>query len=154
MPDRITPSQRSQAMSKVRGKDTGIEKTVRSTLHRMGFRFRKNVSSLPGHPDIVLPKYQAVVFVHGCFWHQHPGCPKSRRPASNVDFWNSKLTANQVRDRRNIDDLEKTGWRVFIIWECEIRSHNPLMKIVEGIVNGQENNLKKQTLTRDGFVIL
>jgi len=122
MADIITPEQRSYVMSQVRGKDTGIEKLVRSLLHKKGFRFRKNVQSLPGKPDIVLPKYKTAIFVHGCFWHQHQGCAKSRRPSSNVEFWNAKLDKNTERDAKNVKLLREAKLNVITVWECELKN--------------------------------
>lgn len=99
--------------------DTGPEVEVRSLLHRSGFRFRKNVRSLPGTPDIVLPRYRTVVFVHGCFWHQHPGCRRATKPASRQEYWDAKLARNIERDREKSDRLIAAGWRVIVVWECE-----------------------------------
>lgn len=121
MADKITPEHRSWNMSRVRSKDTKIEIKVRSILHRMGFRFRKNVRSLPGTPDIVLRKYNSVIFVNGCFWHQHKNCNKSHIPKSNVKFWKDKLSKNVARDLKNKKDLESIGWRVFYVWQCDLK---------------------------------
>lgn len=107
-------------MSSIRAKDTEPERIVRSFLHRDGFRFRTDVRALPGKPDIVLPKHRAVVFVHGCFWHQHRGCPRATVPKSNVAFWAMKFAGNRARDRTNERKLKALGWRVFVIWECEL----------------------------------
>lgn len=107
-------------MSRVHGKDTTAEKVVRSLVHRSGFRFRKNAKSLPGTPDIVLRKYKTVVFVHGCFWHQHKGCRKARRPTSNVEYWNKKLDSNIERDARKLLELKKLGWKTIVIWQCQL----------------------------------
>jgi DNA mismatch endonuclease (patch repair protein) len=93
---------------------------VRKTLFAFGFRFRLNDKRYPGKPDIVLPKYKAVIFVHGCFWHQHEGCPKSTPPESRKEFWNTKLNKNVERDHRNIEQLKTMGWRVAVVWECAI----------------------------------
>jgi DNA mismatch endonuclease (patch repair protein) len=126
VPDHLTPEKRSWNMSRIRGKDTKPELIVRSMLHRAGYRFTVNGplnNSLPGRPDIVLPKYRTVIFVHGCFWHQHPGCPAARIPKSSsggVD-WKSKLEKNVKRDRRNARRLRNEGWRVLTVWECALR---------------------------------
>lgn len=128
MADTLTPEQRKRAMSNVRQKNTEPEKFVCSLLHRLGYRFRKNVSSLPSKPDIVLPKYKTVIFVHGCFWHQHRDCRKANRPTSNIEFWNAKLDKNIKRDKENIKSLKKSGWRVLIVWECELRNIENLTK--------------------------
>lgn len=107
-------------MSRIRGKNTRPEMAVRRYLHGQGFRYRLHVRDLPGKPDIVLPRFKSVVFVNGCFWHRHDGCPKAYTPKSNVEFWETKFAGNVARDRRNQRSLEQAGWRVFIIWECEI----------------------------------
>jgi DNA mismatch endonuclease (patch repair protein) len=95
-------------------------------LHSLGYRFRLHNKKLPGTPDIVLPKYKTVIFVHGCFWHQHKGCRKSRRPSSNVEFWNIKLDRNIARDVGNIKDLEKLNWNSLIVWQCELKDEEGL----------------------------
>ena len=110
-------------MSKVSGKETKPEILVRKLLFSKGFRYRKNVKSLPGNPDIVLPKYKTVIFVHGCFWHQHEGCRKSSRPTTNVEFWNNKLNKNVARDASNLNHLKKAGWKVLTVWECELKKN-------------------------------
>lgn len=115
--DRAT---RSRVMSRIRGYDTSPERLVRSYLHRAGLRYRLNDRRLPGSPDLVLPKWSAAVFVHGCFWHRHPGCPKAYTPKSNVDFWQTKFAANEARDRQKTRELRQLGWRVFVVWECSL----------------------------------
>lgn len=112
---------RSYNMSRIRAMDTKPEVTVRSLLHRAGFRFRKNVSGLPGKPDILLPKYKTAIFVQGCFWHRHKGCRYSTSPASNKDFWEAKFLANVKRDKENISSLKRLGWSVELVWECDIK---------------------------------
>ena len=119
MVDRISKAQRSRVMKAVGQSDTGPEVLVRSLLHRAGFRFRKNVRAMPGSPDVVLPRYRTVVFVHGCFWHQHHGCKRATRPASNTAYWDAKLARNVERDRTKADELMAQGWRVIVVWECE-----------------------------------
>jgi DNA mismatch endonuclease (patch repair protein) len=109
-------------MAQVKSENTSPELAIRKLLHRLGYRFRLHRKDLPGKPDIVLPKYRTVIFVHGCFWHGHPGCKRAARPASNTDFWNKKLDRNIERDRKAREELEKTGWRVMTIWECEIKN--------------------------------
>ena len=108
-------------MSKVTGKDTTPEIIVRRYLFSLGFRFRKNVSELPGKPDIVLPKYKTVVFVNGCFWHGHRNCKKASLPRSNRDFWEQKILRNTSRDRAQKRALKKMGYRVLVVWQCELR---------------------------------
>ena len=112
-------------MSRIRGRDTQPERAVRSWLHKRGFRFRLQRRDLPGRPDIVLPRYRAVIFVHGCFWHLHDACPAGRIPRSNTSFWEKKLTGNRLRDQRNVRALEAMGWNPIVIWECEINADLP-----------------------------
>lgn len=119
--DRHTPEQRRRNMSAVKGKDTKPEILVRKWLHAAGYRFRLHVKELPGKPDIVLPKYKTVIFVNGCFWHQHQGCPHAKLPATNREFWEDKLRKNSERDERNYQELRDMGWNVQIIWECEVK---------------------------------
>ena len=107
-------------MSAIKGKNSRGELRVRKFLHRAGFRYRLHESGLPGKPDIVLPRFNAVVFVHGCFWHQHRGCKEGRLPKSNVRFWRTKLDGNVRRDFRNVRRLRRQGLRVFIVWECDL----------------------------------
>lgn len=123
--DNRSKNARSKNMSHIPSKNTKPEETVRKYLFSQGFRYRKNVSSLPGKPDIVLPKYKTVVFVNGCFWHGHEGCKWFVPPKTNTDFWNKKFQYNIERDQRNYTKLEELGWRVLIVWECEIRHSDP-----------------------------
>lgn len=108
-------------MSRIRSANTKPEIIVRSLLHRLGFRFRKNVKTLVGKPDIVLKKHNAIVFVHGCFWHQHNGCKRSNIPKSNQDYWKPKLERNVQRDKQHLKELKKLGWRILTVWECEVK---------------------------------
>jgi len=118
--DALSLEQRGQLMAKIHGKDTVIEKKVRSYLHGKGYRFRKHVAGLPGSPDIVLAKYKAAIFVHGCFWHGHSGCRRSRLPTTRHDFWEKKRRANLERDARKISELTGSGWRAAVIWQCAL----------------------------------
>lgn len=118
--DRLDPQARSRLMSKVRSKNTKPELAVRTYLHVRGLRFRLHDASLPGKPDLVFKSRRAVVFVNGCFWHGHAGCSKARVPKTSASFWRSKLASNAARDRRSIRKLRSTGWRVFVVWQCEI----------------------------------
>ena len=125
MADKFTKEQRSEIMSRVHSADTTPEIKVRKLLHSMGYRFRLHRADLPGKPDIVLPKYKAVVFVNGCFWHGCPTCRHAKiRPASNTDYWNRKLDRNLARDRENYAALSSMGWRVVVVWECETKKKN------------------------------
>ena len=121
MTDIVDKQTRSRMMSGIKGKDTQPEMKVRRFLHAMGFRYRLYVRTLPGKPDICLPKYQTVIFVQGCFWHRHKGCRLSYMPASNQEKWKAKFKQNVQRDRRNVRALTKEGWRVFVLWECGLR---------------------------------
>ncbi len=120
----MTQQQRSRAMSRVRGTETKIECTVRSLLHQKGYRFRKNVANLPGHPDIVLPKHNVVIFVHGCFWHGHSGCNKSKLPATRTEFWQKKIGRTVERDHEKNNELVALGWRVAVVWECSLKNRD------------------------------
>lgn len=113
--------ERSELMSRVRQKNTKPEVRVRQILHAMGYRFRVHRKDLPGTPDIVLPGRRKAIFVHGCFWHRHPGCKKASIPKIRVDFWASKFAANQARDARTLAALQELGWTTKVVWECEIR---------------------------------
>jgi DNA mismatch endonuclease, patch repair protein len=119
MPDHLSKDMRSWNMSRIQSKDTKPEKIVRSLLHRLGYRFRLHCASLPGKPDILLPKHRAVIFVHGCFWHRHRGCRKCTTPSSNLRYWNAKFLRNVANDKLHINNLKKAGWRVLVLWECE-----------------------------------
>lgn len=121
MADSLTKEKRSWNMSRIRGKDTKIEVKVRKYLFSKGFRYRKNVTTLPGKPDIVLPKYKTAIFVHGCYWHRHPGCKYAYMPKTNVEFWEKKFSENIANDEKNRLKLETSGWTVITLWECDIK---------------------------------
>lgn len=120
MTDVVSPDVRSRMMAGIRGKNTKPEVFVRSQLHMLGFRFRLHDKSLPGKPDIVLKKYRAVVFVHGCFWHRHK-CSLFKWPKSRKEFWRNKINKNYDNDRKSVEKLKNLGWRVCVVWECAIR---------------------------------
>jgi DNA mismatch endonuclease (patch repair protein) len=122
MADRLSVAQRSHNMSRIRGTHTGPERILRSGLHRAGLRFRLHGSRLAGRPDIVLRRYSAVVFVHGCFWHQHPDCRDATRPKTRPAFWAEKFAQNRLRDERQIAALLAADWRVLIVWECALKA--------------------------------
>ncbi len=124
MTDTVTKARRSEIMSLVRGKDTKPEIKVRSFLHRKGLRYRLHANNLPGKPDMVLPKYKTVVFIHGCFWHGHKNCKLARVPKSNIEFWNEKIQGNARRDEANKIKLNALGWRVLTVWECELTQND------------------------------
>ena len=118
--DTLTPTQRSERMSRIRSKNTKPEMLVRSALHLAGLRFRLHRKGLPGRPDIVFPKEKVAVFVHGCFWHRHERCSKTRTPKTRVDFWETKFAGNVARDKATFQALNGIGWAVYVIWECEL----------------------------------
>ena len=126
--DSLTPEKRSWNMSRIRSKNTKPEMVVRSLLHHMGYRFRIHRRDLPGTPDIVLPKYNAVIFVHGCFWHRHPGCPYAYTPKSRVEFWEKKFSDAVRRDKQALHELKELGWKVLVVWECETKNLESLQQ--------------------------
>lgn len=126
--DKYPPQKRSEVMRAVTSKNTKPEKVVRMLLHRMGLRFRLHSKTLPGSPDIVLMRWKTVIFVNGCFWHQHRGCARAKRPQHNKTFWDKKLDRNIQRDKENKKCLKKLGWRVLEVWECELRDIGSLMQ--------------------------
>ena len=129
--DIVSPQKRSWMMSRVRSRDTAPEKAVRSLVHQMGFRFRVHKRSLPGSPDIVLARHKKVVFVHGCFWHQHKGCPSASKPKSNQGFWNAKLEENVRRDKSSQGALDQMGWKSLVVWECDLTNYDGLIGKLE-----------------------
>lgn len=137
MVDIVDAATRSRMMAGIRGKNTKPEMAVRQALHHAGFRFRLHRKDLPGKPDIVLPRYKAVIFVHGCFWHGHD-CRYFRIPGTRTDFWLGKISQNKSRDARTEEQLRAAGWHVFIIWECWIRDKDAWdSKLFEGLKNLQ-----------------
>jgi DNA mismatch endonuclease (patch repair protein) len=132
--DIVSKTVRSKMMSGIKGINTQPEKFLRSWLHRAGFRFRIHVKHLPGKPDIVLPRYHAVILVHGCFWHGH-GCALFKWPSTRREFWQAKIRATCERDVRKIAELKKLGWRVAVLWECELRENEkPLRELAKWLV--------------------
>lgn len=134
-PDHPEKSSRSRLMARVRTRDTAPEIRVRKLLHRAGYRFRLHPADLPGKPDVVLPRFRTALFVHGCFWHGHD-CPKGSRPSTNVEFWNAKLDRNRQRDQSVGEALEREGWAVLTVWECELRSPEKLLSRVRDFLEG------------------
>lgn len=135
--DMFNPQKRSEIMSHIRSKNTKCEMVVRKYLHRLGFRFRLHDSKLPGKPDIVLPKYKKVIFVHGCFWHAHEGCKYCRGTKSNPEYWIPKIQRNVERDKQVVNKLMSAGWKVDVVWECELRKNaeKRLDQLVHSIVS-------------------
>lgn len=121
MVDIVDPSTRSRMMAGIKGRNTKPELLVRSLLHKKGFRYRLHVKDLPGKPDIVLPKYRSVIFIHGCFWHGHQGCHLFKLPATRTEFWKEKINRNQMNDLKAVNLLLASNWKVCIVWECSIR---------------------------------
>ena len=121
MSDKLTPEKRSWNMSRIKGKDTKIEVEVRKYLFSKGYRFRKNDKRYPGKPDIVLPKYHVAIFVHGCFWHRHEGCKDATTPKTRTEFWLEKFDKNVKNDQIKQEKLRELGWKVIVIWECELK---------------------------------
>ncbi len=138
MADIVDAATRSRMMSGIRGKDTRPERTVRSSLHKSGLRFRIHRKDLPGTPDIVLPRYNAVILVHGCFWHRHPHCRFAYTPASRREFWTAKFDENVARDRQKQKRLRDLGWRVFVVWECEVGDARRLEELQTEIRGGRK----------------
>jgi DNA mismatch endonuclease (patch repair protein) len=130
MADCFTPQERSRNMSRVKGRDTKPELLVRSIVHRLGYRFRLHGKSLPGRPDIVLPRHRKIIFVHGCFWHGHAGCRRAARPSTNREFWDRKIDGNVARDVANVKALRHAGWKVLVVWQCATKDRERLEKIL------------------------
>lgn len=125
-------------MGKIRSKDTLPEMLVRKLTHGMGYRYRLHIRALPGCPDMVFPARKKVIFVHGCFWHRHPGCANAVMPKTRKEFWREKLTANKLRDKRNLHRLKKAGWSCLVLWECELGNTEELAtRICDFLENGQ-----------------
>ena len=135
----MCPLSRSENMRRIRSHDTEPELTVRRLLHSLGFRFRLHRSDLSGRPDVTLPRYKTVIFVHGCFWHGHE-CRRGRLPKSNLGYWEPKIRRNRMRDAQNYDSLVRSGWNPMIIWECEVKDQDMLRTRLEGI--GRKQHLE------------
>jgi len=135
MTDVVSTKRRSEIMASVGQKNTRPEKTVRSFLHRRGLRYRLHVKELPGKPDMVFPRLKTVVFINGCFWHGHEDekCKLSRIPKSNIEFWKAKIEGNRARDQRNWQELRSLGWRVIVVWECQLRQKGFLEKLANDL---------------------
>jgi len=133
--DIMTPAERSVRMGRIRSKDTEPELAVRRLVHGMGYRYRLHGSGLPGRPDMVFRARQKVVFVHGCFWHLHRGCPNCRPPKSKVEYWKPKLEGNAARDKRVRDQLRQLGWKCLVVWECELDDADALRRKVAAFLD-------------------
>ena len=142
MVDVLTQAQRAFNMSMIRGRDTKPELLIRRALHARGFRYRLHSGGLPGRPDIVLPRYRTVIFVHGCFWHVH-NCHLAKKPNTHAAFWEEKLSSNRARDQRTLDLLKEAGWRVAVVWECSVRGRS--RQGVDGVIAKLERYIKGKT---------
>lgn len=138
MSDIFSKSRRSEIMANISSANTKPEIMIRKYLFKKGFRYKINYNKLPGNPDIVLPKHNTIIFIHGCFWHSHPNCKKAHLPKSNVDFWDKKISSNRNRDKHNIELLKEMKWNIIVIWECEIKKRNIellMSQVINCIVN-------------------
>ena len=140
--DVFKQGKRSWIMSRVKGVDTVPERLVRSLLHRMGYRFRLHRKDLPGNPDIVLPRHHKIIFVHGCFWHGHRNCPRAKKPTTNIAFWKKKIDTNVARDRKNIRMLQKLGWDVLVVWQCELKNMSYLTAKIKRFLGETGESIK------------
>lgn len=137
MVDTISPDRRSQNMRRIRSKDMAPELQVRRLLFRLGYRYRLHRKSLPGHPDIIFPSQKKVIFVHGCFWHQHldPGCKITRVPKSRLEYWIPKFERNRLRDKESLALLSEIGWRALVVWECQVTNEARLASLLIQFLN-------------------
>jgi DNA mismatch endonuclease (patch repair protein) len=148
MSDVFTKAKRSEVMSRIRARDTQPELAVRSMLHGMGYRFRLHRADLPGRPDIVLVRYQTVVFVHGCFWHRHKGCRFAYTPKTRRKFWLTKFDSNTKRDHKVVVALQKLGWKVITVWECEIGYPSSLARRLQAALQAVKSGSPSTLLHR------
>ncbi|WP_198118969.1 very short patch repair endonuclease [Massilia rhizosphaerae] len=132
--DRLSPERRSWLMSQVKAKNTKPEIAVRKLIYASGFRYRLHVDNLPGKPDIVFHGRKKIIFVHGCFWHGHTGCKYARLPKQRVEFWSQKIGRNRERDSKTIGELEKKGWRVLVVWQCELKKPELLAEEIKNFL--------------------
>ena len=142
MADIFNKEKRSKIMSGISGKETKPEILVRKFLFANGFRYRKNDKRYPGKPDIVLPKYKTIIFIHGCFWHGHH-CPAGKLPETRKEFWKNKINGNIERDKKNILELKKQGWNVIVIWQCELKNKTIKEKTLNELINTLHNTVYK-----------
>lgn len=148
--DIVTPEERSRIMAAIKGKDTKPEMAVRKLVHRLGFRFRLHRRDLPGSPDIVFYRFRKVIFVHGCFWHRHPGCKYAYTPKSRAEFWIQKLEANVWRDAAAQEALVAAGWEVLVVWECETANMASLSQKIESFLSAALPEPSRSFATRGG----
>jgi DNA mismatch endonuclease, patch repair protein len=159
--DKLSVERRSSNMRRIRSTDTNPELTLRRLIHGLGYRFRLHRKDLPGCPDIVFPGRRKVVFAHGCFWHQHPGCREGRIPGSRVDYWGPKLSRNQIRDAANQALLEEQGWGVLVVWECALKDTIVVKRTVKQFlgpakackprIGSQKSDGQRKTLQRQRY---
>lgn len=140
MVDHVTPVQRTEIMRAVRSKDTAPEVLVRRAAHSLGLRFRLHAKELPGKPDLVFKKWATVLFVNGCFWHRHPSCKKASNPKTNVQFWQDKFANNVRRDQTNYQLLEEAGWRVVVLWQCQVRTFEEAVSVLRSYFPGDRRS--------------
>jgi DNA mismatch endonuclease (patch repair protein) len=148
--DFLSPSERSERMSRIRSSNTSPEVALRRALHALGLRFRLHRKDLPGRPDIVLPRYRTAIFVHGCFWHRHDGCKIASTPKSNTEFWMEKFNRNIARDTRSREMLEAQGWRVIVVWECELGSGRKATEAALRVANEVRTGISRNASTNTG----
>lgn len=146
--DRLTKAHRSWNMSQIKSRDTGPEKIVRSLLHRLGYCFRLNYKGLSCKPDIVLPRFHIVVFVHGCFWHRHINCKLAYTPKSRVDFWQKKFQENMARDKKAEQSLVTAGWKVITVWQCQTKDLNYLAGLLSYELAGKQMNQLREEASK------
>lgn len=144
--DKISPEKRSWNMSRIKSQNTNPEMKLRKALHGMGFRYRLHNKKLPGSPDLVFSKYKAVIFVNGCFWHRH-GCKQTTTPSTRKDFWEAKFKANTERDKKNVKELQNMGWRIMIVWECELKKtdNNIIFDSIEKFLFSNFSQIETET---------
>ena len=150
MVDVVSPEIRSRMMSGIRGKNTKPEMIVRKGLHRLGFRYKLHEKKLPGKPDLVLPKYKAVIFVHGCFWHKHD-CKYFKWPKTRTEFWRDKINRNVTRDKLAISTLRSEGWRVSVVWECAFKHKDNAFDIIKLLADWLNSDLQEVELSGEGL---
>lgn len=135
MTDTLSPRERSERMSRIKGKHSTPERKLRRLVHGMGFRYRLHAKDLPGKPDLVFRSRRAIIFMHGCFWHRHKDCRLARLPKTRLEFWENKLESNRLRDERNIFLLQELGWSTLVVWECELAEPDKVRRKVQRFLN-------------------